>query len=86
MPPHMTNDFKQRERIHIGLIDPRNPPTGEEEEEMVKALNVDKGHFGIANWKPRTRSFGWWRFDMRRVWAILYGLALMGMWIRLCVL
>ncbi|WVO22876.1 uncharacterized protein IAS62_004219 [Cryptococcus decagattii] len=85
MPPHMTNDFKQRERIHIGLIDPRNPPTDEEEEEMVKALNVDKGHFGIANWKPRTRSFGWWRFDMRRVWAILYGLALMGMWIRLCV-
>nr|KIR46204.1 hypothetical protein I312_04748 [Cryptococcus bacillisporus CA1280] len=59
MPPHMTNDLKQRERVHIGLIDPRNPPTEEEEEEMVRALNEDKGYFGIANWKPRTKSFGW---------------------------
>ncbi|KIR73500.1 hypothetical protein I310_02171 [Cryptococcus deuterogattii CA1014] len=86
MPPHMTNDLKQRERIHVGLIDPSNPPTEEEEEEMVKALNEDKGYFGIANWKPRTKSFGWWWFDMRRVWAILCGLALMGVRIGLCVL
>lgn len=86
MPPHMTNDLKQRERIHIGIIDPRNPPTEEEEEEMIKALNEDKGYFGIANWKPRTKSFGWWWFDMRRVWAVVCGLALMGVRIGLCVL
>ncbi|OWZ40595.1 hypothetical protein C353_03810 [Cryptococcus neoformans AD1-83a] len=85
MPPHMTNDLKQRERIHIGIIDPRNPPTEEEEEEMIKALNEDKGYFGIANWKPRTKSFGWWWFDMRRVWAVVCGLALMGVRIGLCV-
>lgn len=86
MPPHMVNDLKQRERCHVGPIDPDDLPTEEEEKEMIRMLDEDKGYFGIANWKPVTKSWGWWWFDARRVACIIVGLALMSVRIGLCVL
>ncbi|WVQ74744.1 hypothetical protein IAR50_004349 [Cryptococcus sp. DSM 104548] len=85
MPPMMLDDLKARERAHLGYIDPDNPPTIEEQEEIIRTWNEDKFYFGIANWKPKTKSFGWWWFDMRRLWAVICGLALMGVRIGLCV-
>ncbi|WWD18910.1 hypothetical protein CI109_103366 [Kwoniella shandongensis] len=85
LPPNMMHDLKERERIHVPPINPKKPPTLEEEEEMIKMLNEDKGYFGIANWKPVTKSFAWWWFDIRRVYVIVCGTLLFILRIWLCV-
>ncbi|WVQ82068.1 hypothetical protein IAT38_004196 [Cryptococcus sp. DSM 104549] len=84
LPPKWTKDLEQRKRMHVGNIDPRHLPTPEQEEEMIRMFEKDKGYFGIANWKPRTKSFGWWWFDIRRGLAIICGLGLMLVRIGLC--
>ncbi|OCF30649.1 hypothetical protein I316_07697 [Kwoniella heveanensis BCC8398] len=84
MPYFMKNDLEKRKRLHMGPIDPKNPPTDEEEEEMIKMLNLDKGYFGIANWKPVTKSFGWWWFDIRRIYYMVCATALFFLRIGLC--
>nr|ODN98883.1 hypothetical protein L204_02847 [Cryptococcus depauperatus CBS 7855] len=70
-------DIRARARIHIADIDPENPPTKEEQKKMIEAWNEDKGYFGLANWKPKTRRFSvWFWFDIRRFLAILLAAAL----------
>ncbi|WRT68223.1 uncharacterized protein IL334_005199 [Kwoniella shivajii] len=84
LPYHFMEDLRQRKRFHKPPINPRNPPTEEEEQEIMKALDQDKGYFGIANWKPRTKSYGWWWFDVRRVHYMICATALFGVRIGLC--
>ncbi|TYJ51211.1 hypothetical protein B9479_008230 [Cryptococcus floricola] len=85
MPPFMLDDLHARERAHLGQLSPTHPPTEQEQEEIIKTWNEDKFYFGIANWKPKTKSFGWWWFDVRRGWAVVCAVGLMGVRIGLCV-
>ncbi|WVR08775.1 hypothetical protein IAU60_005833 [Kwoniella sp. DSM 27419] len=84
MPPDMKRDLEQRKRMHKSPIDPYRLPTDEEEAELIEVLNKDKQYFGIADWKPATKSYGWWWFDVRRVITIVCSVALLGVRIGLC--
>ncbi|ODO06534.1 hypothetical protein I350_03889 [Cryptococcus amylolentus CBS 6273] len=85
MPPFMLDDLQARERAHLGQLPSSPPPTSAEQDEIIKAWNEDKSYFGIANWKPKTKSFGWWWFDVRRAVAVVCALGLMGVRIGLCI-
>ncbi|OCF57435.1 hypothetical protein L486_04893 [Kwoniella mangroviensis CBS 10435] len=87
-PKKMHDNFKREleemKRIHVPPNDPDNPPDEEMEKEIIKALDKDKGYFGIANWKPRTKSFGWWWFDVRRGYYMICAFGLFFLRIGIC--
>nr|XP_019044530.1 hypothetical protein I302_06442 [Kwoniella bestiolae CBS 10118]OCF23460.1 hypothetical protein I302_06442 [Kwoniella bestiolae CBS 10118] len=84
MPGNFKTELDEMKRVHVPPIDPDDPPDEKLEKEMIKALDRDKAYFGIADWKPRTKSFGWWWFDVRRGYYMLCALGLFALRFGLC--